>query len=84
MLKWSKLVCEERSLADDPGSWKIGHTLTDCSGSDRMASKPSRLGSDPDPAIDSHPGVSQARRFVNVCAVPRMAVKRASRLLAGR
>ena len=44
--------------------------------------KPSSLGLNPDPAINCHPGVSQAGWFINVCAVPRMDVKCVSRLPA--
>ena len=33
------------------------------------------LGSNLGPAPNCHPGVSQARRSVNVCAVPQMDVK---------
>ena len=37
--------------------------------------KLSRLGSNLDPAIDSHPGVSHAEGNVNGCAIPRMDAK---------
>ena len=40
-----------------------------------FASKMSRLGLNPDPAINCHPSVSQAGPFINVCAVPRIDIK---------
>ena len=38
-------------------------------------SKLSRKGSNPDPPMDCHPGVSQAGWFINVCAVSLMDMK---------
>ena len=40
-----------------------------------LTSKLSSLGLNPDPAINYHPGVSQAGRFILLWAFPRMDVK---------
>jgi len=37
--------------------------------------KLSSLGLNRDPAINHHPGVSQAGRFISACAVPRIDIK---------
>ena len=58
-------------LWDETLGWQDGLDL----GERTLASKLSRLGSNPDPAINCHPGVSQAGLFINVCAVSRMDVK---------
>ena len=47
-----------------------------------LASKLARLSSNPDPAINCHPGISQAGSFVNMCAVPWIDIKLASHLPA--
>ena len=52
----------------------------------KLSSKLLNLGLNLNPAINGHPGVSQAETFINVCAVPWMNVKRMSCLpeLVGR
>ena len=47
-----------------------------------LTTKLSSLGSNPDPARNCHPGVSQEGWFINVRVIPRMDVKRASPLSA--
>ena len=52
-----------------------------------LALKQSRLGSNPDTAINCHSGVSHAGSFIIVGAIPRMDGKRASclpELVGGR
>ena len=59
--------------------------LLGCQNGLEVGTLPSKLSSlrlNPNPAINRHPSVSQAGRFINACAVPRMDVKRASRLPA--
>ena len=49
----------------------LGDSLEVCT----LNSELSSLGLNLGPAINSHPAVSQAGAFINVCAVPRMDVK---------